>query len=296
MEDLALSIDEQNKKDWERLPALATYECQQDHFLLTTHGSKPSLSSQLWRRANKPVAPAQGRGRHAGNTGLIGMSFADTLRRHIPEDSKAALSMRQRRGTCWYLRSPGYVKRSIASSALSLIKDWRAIASHRGQPEILLVEDIDLDTCKALCEEYPEALDPVLLARHIIRFDEIHSTSDSVDAIEQSLKLRYPRAGIKVETSDKLILIRATSLDHGPVADENGRGAYLDFTVETSQQSEFGPLRGRMDMREDVFRLDALGKWRLISARMSCFKLDTNLCKTLACRLSFHDSLADCHI
>lgn len=177
-----------------------------------------------------------------------------------------------------------------------MINQRRNVSQHPGRPEILLVEDIDLDQCKALCAEYPATLHPVLLANHIIRFDEIHSTSDSVDAIRQDLKLRYPRAGITVQSSDKFMFVGAKTLDDAPMADDDKRGFHLDFTVENSQRSEAGLLIDGRDSRNDVFQLDALGNWRLISARMSCFKLATNLCKALACRLSFHEALANCHV
>lgn len=225
------------------------------------------------------------------------MSVDGVIRRYIPEDSKAALSMKQRKSVYWYVHYFGYVERTRATSALSLIKRRRISSQHLEQPEILLVEDIDLDQCKALCAEYPATLHPVLSAEHIIRFDEIHSTSNSVDAIRQDLKLRYPRAGIKVQSSDKLMVVEAEFLDDAPMVDDNERALHLDFTVETSQLSKFGPPRGGRGFREDVFQqLDALNTWKLMSVRMSCFELDTNLCKTLAyCSVS-HNALANCRI
>lgn len=148
---------------------------------------------------------------------------------------------------------------------------WNSSAN-RGRPEILLVENIDLDQCKALCAKYPVTLHPMLLAKHIIRFDEINSTSDSIDAIRKDLKLRYPTAGIKVQSwGDKIMVVGARDLGYSPMVNENGCGLHLDFTVETPQQSEVGPPRGGRGFREDVFQPDKLNIWRLISVRKSCY-------------------------
>lgn len=55
------------------------------------------LPSQLSPHADKPVAPTEGFERDDGNAGLTGMSLDDTPRRFVPEDSKAALSMKKRK-------------------------------------------------------------------------------------------------------------------------------------------------------------------------------------------------------
>lgn len=101
MEELAWSIDEQIAKDLAHLPALSTYECQQDQPIITsTHNSEQHSSLS---HADEPVAPKDGSGQDDGDAGLIEMSLDDVIRRYIPEDSKAALSLKQRKSVCWYV-------------------------------------------------------------------------------------------------------------------------------------------------------------------------------------------------
>ena len=152
----------------------------------------------------------------------------------------------------------------------------------------LLIQDINLDWCEALCAQYPEAVHPELLVQHIIRFDEITTILGDTEAVERDLTMRYPDAGIEVMASSSGNFMAVSTKIPLFYRVHDANRFHLDFTVETSSgeahkhlhELQRGTLIRGPYCRQDILERDNLNKWRRISMHMSCFRLEANLCKT----------------
>ncbi|KAM0717871.1 hypothetical protein Q7P37_006203 [Cladosporium fusiforme] len=227
--------------------------------------------------------PAQASEHAAAATGLDGMSFEDTLWKYIPEDSDLALSIKQRkcvysfRGDNSFTLGPEEAVLS-AHEVLGYFSDLYGPSSpiHR----TLIIQDINLDWCKALCSGFPGAIDPDFIARHIIHFDKLPAVYEMED-LQNDLTKRYPHAGTSIESSGNFLGVQM-SLSNYAIG---GNGFHIDLQIEPSSSEAQQHIRYLRNARPfasqwDFFERDESNKWRRRSTRVSCCRLEECFCKS----------------
>jgi hypothetical protein len=261
MEALALSIDEQNAEDWNCAPALTTPEC----------GDAQPTSGQ-----------------DQGDANLTGLSLEDTIRKYIPDDTHAAFSLKQRESSVWFVQDHGSVWPSGSNLEWDLIDPERNFSKGIGQSSALVIHDINLDLCKALCERFEATLHPELLAGHIIRFDEVTSILGNAQVVERDLAIRYPDAKIEVYASGNYMAVQMAGSGDPltSTAEENAFNLNLTFQASRDKaRAHLSNLNFRNFMlknapfRQDRFEKNEINQWTRIIVHITCFRLEAEFCK-----------------
>jgi hypothetical protein len=289
MEDLALSIDARNVEDLMRRSLFAKPELRQDQLLSLTYVQEQAttISHQL-SHTEEHVTSTEIPSRGRNSTSESPFSLEDTNRKYVPDGSGLALSMEQRKSTLRFIGSKGFDWGDQKMSDFSEVDGLRAMSNRDmqpGQSSILIITDINIDLCKVLCARYPGALHPEHLAGHIIRYDGLVSEYENTELTERDLATRYPGAGNRMSSMGNLIAMQRPNSEK-----PEGSAIHLRFVVETLDGNAHNVLNlmNRFDelkvahgvpFRQDVFQRDELNKWRCISMHMSCFLLDSDLCK-----------------
>jgi hypothetical protein len=216
------------------------------------------------------------------------LSLEDTIRKYIPHQSDLALAFKERKTRFWAMNDQHYISESSEYCGLDLVDTFRSSASRSKQLNLLIIQDVNFDWCKALCARYKAALDLEIIMGHIVRFDEISSAMDNAQAVKSDLARRYPSLRFEVYPSGNLTAIEAiVSADYQSFATDESKFR-LNLVVEASRgkarehSSELGnkiPFFWKSAVRQEILESDGLNEQRRVSARVSCLRLEADFCK-----------------
>jgi hypothetical protein len=221
---------------------------------------------------DEPVDLAEHPRQDGDNDGAAKLSMEETLWRYIPHDSDMARSIRQRSSRIWIIGEGGILRPQDKNQLdFDIVRKLHDVQAPNGS-NVLFIQNINLDWCKELCDEYPEALDPDDLAEHVIRFGELPSMKE--------LAQRYPNTRIDMDSSDDIAYIHMAVERAEPKAS----GFHLDVAIG-APSSEHNRDLHRLLMpdtmsrfRRDVFIRETF-RWRRVTSRMTCVRLKDALCK-----------------
>jgi hypothetical protein len=221
---------------------------------------------------DEPVDLAEHPRQDGDNDGAAKLSMEETLWRYIPHDSDMARSIRQRSSRIWIIGEGGILRPQDKNQLdFDIVRKLHDVQAPNGS-NVLFIQNINLDWCKELCDEYPEALDPDDLAEHVIRFGELPSMKE--------LAQRYPNTRIDMDSSDDIAYIHMAVERAEPKAS----GFHLDVAIG-APSSEHNRDLHRLLMpdtmsrfRHDVFIRETF-RWRRVTSRMTCVRLKDAFCK-----------------
>lgn len=278
MEDLALSLDRRNAEDLMRPPAPATPGCQLDQPIKAIQD--PDEPSSLIEACE----PVPGDSDSTGVSLEGKLSLEDTIRKYIPDESDLALAFKERKSRSWMVNDQGI----IPTSDKYLMDSFRTSSRRSKQLELLIIQDVNLDWCKALCAKYKAALDPEIIMGHIVRFDKISPAVDDAQAVESDLAGRYPGLRFGMCSSGNFTAFEAIGPASSPSFAADGSKFRLNLVVEASRGkarehlSEVRikhPFFWKSVFRQMILKSDSLNEQRRISAWVSCLRLEADFCK-----------------
>lgn len=215
-------------------------------------------------------------------------SVAEVLSRLVPKDSALQLSIDRRRSKMWlvdddealFVTPFGLV--SHESPAVLLRVRQRIAAG-----SLVIIEDLNMKTCKALESEYP-LLDRQFLAEHMLRSDEPVSKKAAgklQEYVQQHVNHPCPaRFGVECNYTFN----EGTTLHFDlPPSTHDDSCFHLDLywedlTPETTHCLNAMELlwtrepRSPPAFRYDRFVKSTAGQWKKVSARLSCCQLTSN--------------------
>ena len=277
MEDLALSLDRRNAEDLMRPPAPATPGCQLDQVKAIQDPDEPSSLIEA-------CEPVPGDSDPTGVSLEGKLSLEDTIRKYIPDDSDLALAFKKRKSRFWMVND----QEITLTDDEDLMDSFQTSSRRSKQLELLIIQDVNLDWCKALCAKYKAALDPETIMGHIVRFDKISPATDDAQAVESDLARRYPGLTFGTCSFGNFTSIKANrSADSEPFATDESKFR-LNLVVEASRSKAREHLSSlkiidllfcNSPVRQEILELDDLNEQRRISAQVSCFRLEADFCK-----------------
>jgi hypothetical protein len=278
MEDLALSLDRRNAEDLMRPPAPATPGCQLDQLIKAIQD--PDEPSSLIEACE----PVPGDSDPTGVSLEGKLSLEDTIRKYIPDLSDSALATKERKSRCWMVNDQDI----IPTSDKYLIDSIRTSSRRSKRLDLLIIQDVNLDWCKALCAKYKAALDPETIMGHIVRFDKISPATDDAQAVESDLARRYPGLRFQTCSSGNFTATQANRSSYSQPFAIDESNLRLNLVVEASRgkaREHLSKLRLEdqlfwdLSVRQEILELDDLNEQRRISAQVSCFRLEADFCK-----------------